>query len=136
MNNGGDGLRNFINQLMRGGSNIAPLIQEYGLANILNNLADYSFEEHVCSGFAGDVETAKRWLLTEGMLKKVAELWVPERTPEPINTFHSEAINRFLRKLPSRERQALGSPPRLRVEVSVGTVTPSGAESSSGWYEP
>lgn len=135
MNNPED-LSNFITHLMRGGSDIAPLIEEYGMVNILNQLAEYSFNECICSNFAGDEGSTWRWLTTDSLLKKAAELWVSEKTPEPITPLHSEAINRFLIKLPSNERQALGIPPQLRVEVSIGTVTPSGAEFYKGWYQP
>lgn len=131
-----DSLSDFVNHLMRDGSNLSPLVQEHGLSNLLNQFAEYCFSEYACSIFAGDKQAADRWLLTEGLLRKAAELWVIEKTTKPPSDFHAEAINRFLGKLPSHERQALGSPPQLRVEVSRGIVTSSGAKSSNNWYEP
>lgn len=130
-----DSLSDFVNHLMRGGSNVSPLIQEHGLSNVLNQFAEYCFSEYACSCFAGDREAADCWLLTEGLLRKAAELSLIKKTTEPPSDFHAEAINRFLFKLPSHERQALGSPPQLRVEVSIGIVSPSYAEESGGWYD-
>ena len=130
-----ENLSNFINRLMRTG-NIAPLIQEYSLSEILNQLADYATKEDICSSFAGDKETSKQWNLTKRLLEKAASLWVPEKTPEPIDAFHREAINRFLAKLLPDALEALGSPPQLSIEIASGTVTPAGAEFYNGWYEP
>jgi hypothetical protein len=131
-----ESLSNFINHLMRGGNNIAPLIQEYSLTEILNQLADYASKENICSSFAGDKETTERWRLTKGLLEKAASLWVPQTTPEPIDAFHREAINRFYAKLLPDAQEALGSPPQLSIEVTPGSVTPAGAEFYNGWYEP
>jgi len=132
-----ESLSNFIKRLFRGGNDIAPLIQEYSLSEILNQIADYASKEAICSSFGRDKETAERWRLTEGLLKKTASLWVPETTPEPIDAFHREAINRFLAKLLIEPLEALGSPPQLSVKVMPGrSVTPVGAEFYNNWYDP
>lgn len=127
-------LSKLIRQLMRGEAD--PLIQEFGLQEILNALANYCANQAVSSHFSEDEGGYQRWTNTEGLLRKASVEWAQEEMQETISEIHAEAIKRFLSRLSGNELSALGSPPRVTIETCECQITPTGAEKSQGWYEP
>lgn len=133
MENRQDRFSRLIRYLMR--EDTDPLIEEFGLQEILNALADYCARQVDCSNFSKESERI-RWTNTEGLLRKAGEAWAPEPTQEAIPEIHAEAIKRFLSRLLENALSALGSPPRVSIEIYECEITPLGAEMSQGLYEP
>lgn len=134
MDNKQEDLSQFIRYLMRGDAD--PLIQEFGLNEILNALANYCARQAVSGHFSEEEFGYQKWTITEGLLRKAGVKWAPEQIQEDISEINAEAINRFLSRLSGNALSALGSPPRVMIETREVQVTPTGAEKSQGWYEP
>jgi hypothetical protein len=133
MDSNQEDLSRLIRHLMRG--NADPLIQEFGLEDILNALAKYCGNQAVCCRLSEDEEGWQRWNNTENLLRKAGENWAPEPTQETFSEIYAETIKRFLSRLSGNELNALGSPPRVSINLELCQVVSSCAEKSGGWYE-
>lgn len=132
-----ENLANFIAGCLRAGKgNTIALIQEFGMARILNSLAEISSDEELRASLMHDSETQEKWRKTQILLHQAAAIWAPERKEGLSDPLYDECIQRFLKRLPTHQINALGEPPRLRVLIEPGIVSHYYAKESNGRYEP